>query len=57
MPIVQSYLQHCGKEEGFGGIISVPCGWGKTAISIYIISQIKLKTVIFVHKEFLWNNP
>lgn len=53
MPIVESYLKHCGKDEGFGGIISVPCGWGKTVMSIYIISQIKLKTIIFVHKEFL----
>jgi superfamily II DNA or RNA helicase len=53
MPIVNSFLQHCGKEEGFGGIISVPCGWGKTVMSIYIISQLKLKTIIFVHKEFL----
>jgi superfamily II DNA or RNA helicase len=53
MPIVNSFLQHCGKPEGFGGIISVPCGWGKTVMSIYIISQLKLKTVIFVHKEFL----
>ena len=53
LPIVNSYLKNIGKPEGFGGIISVPCGWGKTVMSIYIISQIKLKTIIFVHKEFL----
>jgi superfamily II DNA or RNA helicase len=38
-----------------GGILSLPCGEGKTVSSIYIISQIKKKTIIIVHKEFLMN--
>jgi superfamily II DNA or RNA helicase len=38
-----------------GGILSLPCGEGKTVSSIYIISQIKKKTIIVVHKEFLMN--
>lgn len=52
-PIVDSFLKHKNKPSGYGGIISVPCGWGKTVMSIYIISQLKVKTLIIVHKEFL----
>lgn len=36
-----------------GGIITLPCGFGKTIIALYIASQIKLKTLILVHKTFL----
>jgi hypothetical protein len=55
LPIVESYLSKVRKhkDEGFGGIICVPCGWGKTVMATYIISQIKQRTIIFVHKEFL----
>ena len=38
-----------------GGILSLPCGFGKTALSLYIASQFKLKTLIIVHKTFLLN--
>ena len=27
--------------------------WGKTIMSLYILSQLKRKTLIIVHKEFL----
>lgn len=36
-----------------GGIISLKCGGGKTILALYILSQIKRKTIIVVHKEFL----
>ena len=38
-----------------GGILSLPCGEGKTACACYIISQLKKKTFVLVHKEFLLN--
>jgi len=38
-----------------GGILQVPCGWGKTVMAIKIISLLKKKTMILVHKEFLMN--
>lgn len=40
---------------GSGGIISVPCGRGKTIMALKIISILKKKTLILVHKEFLMN--
>ena len=36
-----------------GGILSLPCGWGKTLCAISIASHFKLRTMIVVHKEFL----
>tara|TARA_B110000977_G_scaffold130825_1_gene166714 strand:- start:2912 stop:4441 length:1530 start_codon:yes stop_codon:yes gene_type:complete len=58
-PIVKAFLDSC--DEGSminktkGGIISVPCGWGKTIMALYLISKLKRKTMIIVHKEFLLN--
>jgi len=41
--------------NGNGGILEVPCGKGKTVMSLKMISDIKKKTLIIVHKEFLMN--
>ena len=35
------------------GLLELPCGFGKTILSLYIIAQLRLKTLIIVHKEFL----
>lgn len=43
----------CG--NGGGGILEVPCGRGKTVMALKIISLIKKRTLILVHKEFLMN--
>lgn len=42
------------KEIG-GGILQLPCGHGKTAIALYLISILSKKTLIIVHQEFLLN--
>lgn len=45
-----------GSEDlGSGGILEVPCGRGKTIMALKIISVLKKKTLIIVHKEFLMN--
>lgn len=38
-----------------GGILALSTGYGKTVIMLYLISQIKKKTLVIVHKEFLLN--
>jgi superfamily II DNA or RNA helicase len=40
-------------EKNGGGILSLPCGFGKTIIALYFISFLKKKTLIIVHREFL----
>jgi len=52
-PIVDAYLKSA--EEVGGGIISVPCGYGKTVIGLYLASKLGVKTLVVVHKEFLVN--
>jgi len=42
------------RETG-GGIISLPCGDGKTCLAIYLMTQLKLKTLVICHKNFLVN--
>jgi superfamily II DNA or RNA helicase len=37
------------------GILCVQCGWGKTLASLWLISKIRKKTLIVIHKEFLMN--
>jgi superfamily II DNA or RNA helicase len=52
-PIVNAFLK--ATETDGGGIISIPCGYGKTVIALYICAQLKVKTLVVVHKEFLLN--
>ena len=42
-------------EKKGGGQLSLPCGDGKTACGCYLISKLKKKTLVLVHKEFLVN--
>ena len=49
-PICKDSLQ-----IGSGGILEVPCGFGKTVMGLKIISLLAKKTLIIVHKEFLMN--
>ena len=59
--IVSVYLNHvkqqiCNSTDssfGNGGILEVPCGFGKTIMALNIISILSKKTLIIVHKEFL----
>jgi len=39
-------------KEG-GGIITLPCGFGKTVIALYLAAKLGLKTLVIVHKTFL----
>ena len=51
IPIVNLYLKSC--NDIGGGIISLKCGGGKTVLALNIISQLKKKTIVVVHKDFL----
>ena len=51
--VVEKWLK-AAKEKGCG-LIEADCGAGKTCMAIWLISQLKKKTLIIVHKEFLLN--
>lgn len=40
------------RKEG-SGILSLPTGYGKTTVALYVLSVMSVKTLIVVHKEFL----
>jgi superfamily II DNA or RNA helicase len=44
-----------GDGMGGGGILVLPCGFGKTTIACYIMATKKVKTLVIVHMEFLMN--
>ena len=58
-PVIKAFLNSCQNnnndylKKSQGGIISVPCGFGKTVLALYLISQLKIKTLVIVHKSFL----
>ena len=57
-PVVQKYLDHVQNNgmHSFGhGLLELPCAWGKTSASLYILSKLRKKTLVIVHAEFLMN--
>lgn len=50
----ESYMKMITPDYG-GGNICLSCGLGKTVVALNIISELKKKTLIVVHKEFLAN--
>jgi superfamily II DNA or RNA helicase len=57
VPVVNAYLEHVAKdpEQGGGGLLELPCAYGKTTLALYICAQLRVKTLVIVHKEFLLN--
>ena len=54
-PIVDAYMAAVDPIKGGGGLLDVPCGWGKTLMALYIIHLLKVKTLVIVHQGFLLN--
>jgi len=54
-PVVEKYLNYVTTLGSAAGLLELPCGFGKTSLSLYIASQLKKKTLVIVHKEFLMN--
>ena len=57
--IVDKYIQQVTKPEnagmGGGGLLDVDPGKGKTVMALNIISRLRMKTLVIVHKSFLLN--
>ena len=53
--IIDAYMNKIDTTYGGGGLLDVPCGWGKTAMALNIMSRLKVKTLVIVHKGFLLN--
>jgi len=53
--VVNAYIKHVSVLNYGGGLLELNCGGGKTVCGLNIISLLKKKTLIIVHKEFLMN--
>ena len=42
-------------ESHGGGVLSLPCGYGKSTMALAFACHLKVRTMIVVHKEFLAN--
>jgi len=51
--IIQKYIDFVG--ESGGGLLDVEPGKGKTVMALNIISKLRKKTLVIVHKTFLMN--
>jgi len=54
-PVVQQFIDHVRTAPVCGGLLELYCAWGKTSSALYIASELKKKTLVIVHKEFLMN--
>lgn len=54
IPVINDFMGKLGgRSAPFGGILSAPCGTGKTVEAINILSRLGRKAIVLVHAEFL----
>lgn len=51
VPVAKKFLE--AAHQNGGGIICVPCGFGKTVLGLKLLVELGKQTIIIVHKEFL----
>lgn len=53
-PVIRDFFSKIGKRGSEnGGIVSAPCGSGKTVMALKILSEMKRTAIVLVHAEFL----
>ena len=50
---IEKFIKAANDPLKRGGIISVPCGFGKTIMGVYLSCHFKKKTMFISHKDFL----
>ena len=56
-PVIEQFIHHATSQTyGVGGgLLELPCAWGKTSGSLFIVAALGKKTLVILHKEFLMN--
>lgn len=54
-PVIQKAITYFHAEPSTAGLLELPCAWGKTGGSLYLVAALAKKTLVIVHKEFLMN--
>lgn len=53
LPAASAWLAAVDDPVRMGGILSLPCGCGKTVLALYLMGAVRKKTLVVVHKNFL----
>lgn len=51
--VAQMFIDCANNPTRMGGILNLPCGFGKTVVALFLIARLRVKTLIVVHKDFL----
>ncbi len=49
----RAFLEAAADPARGGGILSLPCGFGKTVLALHLVAALGLRTVVVAHKDFL----
>jgi len=52
-PPVETFIEAVNDPKRMGGLLSLPCGFGKTICALYLTTYFKKKTLIICHTNFL----
>ncbi len=52
---LDAFLEAARDPARMGGILSLPCGFGKTVAALYAVAALGVRTLVVVHKDFLLN--
>ena len=55
MKPIEAFMLAARDPMRMGGILSLPCGAGKTVIALHLVAALGRRTLIVVHKDFLLN--
>ena len=50
---VATFLEAARDPTRMGGILSLPCGFGKTVAALHLVAALGKRTMVIVHKDFL----
>jgi superfamily II DNA or RNA helicase len=52
---IEAFLRAARDPSITGGILSLPCGFGKTVAALHLVHVLGVRTMVVVHKDFLLN--
>jgi hypothetical protein len=52
---IEAFLEAARDPARMGGILSLPCGFGKTVAALYLVATLGVRAMVVVHKDFLLN--
>jgi hypothetical protein len=50
---VDAFLEAARDPRRMGGLLSMPCGFGKTVVALHLVAALGVRTMVVVHKDFL----